>query len=469
MWERLSYYGMRALLVLFMTEQVARGGLGLTKETATAIYGLYTAGVYLAALPGGWMADRLLGGQRAVWLGGCLIAAGHFTLGLPWHQAFFLGLILVVLGTGLLKPNISTLVGSLYPEGGARRDSGFTLFYMGINLGAFLGPLVCSALGEKVNWHYGFAAAGFGMVLGLVQFRLTRHRLGDAGRHPSHPSADPTRDWILLGTGLVALLAAFVAVASGWLALDPIRLGRWTTVLITGMAVAYFAWVFLLGGLAPVEKKRVGVIAVLFVTSALFWSGFEQVGSSLNLFGRDHTQRLIAAWNWEFPAGWLQSVNALFVIVFAPVVAALWLFLGRRDRDPSLPVKAAVALFLLAAGFLVMNWASQRALAAGRVWPTWLITTYLLHTLGELCLSPVGLSAVTKLAPARLVGQMMGIWFLGAALGNLVAGLFAGEVTGDSLASMPGRFLQVAGLAGATGLVLIFAAKPIRRLMGGVH
>ena len=464
----MSYYGMRALLVLFMTDQIAHGGMGLTTETAGAIYGLYTAGVYLAALPGGWIADRLLGAQRAVWIGGLLIAAGHFTLGVPSTTTFFLGLMLVVLGTGLLKPNISVLVGRLYPEGGARRDSGFTLFYMGINVGALLGPLVCSSLGEKANWHYGFAAAGVGMVAGLITFHYTRCNLGDAGLKPEQASLAPARHWGIVGLVLAGLVVVFALAAAGVITINPVRLGGITARLIVGMAVLYFAWVFLFGGLDATEKKRVAVIGVLFIASAMFWAGYEQVGSSLNLFGRDHTQRFFAWFNWEFPAGWLQSVNPLFVILFAPLMAALWLWLARRDIAPSLPVKFAWGLLLLGVGFLVMVVASQRVLSAGKVWPTWLIATYLAHTIGELCLSPVGLSSVTKLAPSRLVGQMMGIWFLGTALGNLIAGLFAGEVTGDKIDSMPSRFLQVAMTTGGAGLLLLLCSKPIRKLMGGV-
>ncbi|MCC6231672.1 MAG: peptide MFS transporter [Verrucomicrobiales bacterium] len=466
MWERLSYYGMRALLVLFMVDQVKNGGLGFTDETATAIYGLYTASVYLAALPGGWIADRLLGAQRAVWFGGILIAAGHFALGFPTIQTFFLGLLLVILGTGLLKPNVSTLVGSLYPEGGARRDAGFTLFYMGINLGAALGPLVCSTLGEKINWHYGFTAAGVGMLAGLIQFRLTRHHLGEAGLRPPHPSTNPRRLWNVLAIAL-GLLALVVTLAfAGILRPDPIRLARGTTFVIVGLAVAYFAWAFLGAGLTSLEKKRLSVILILFIASAMFWSGFEQAGSSLNLFAERHTQRVWAG--FEIPAGWFQSLNAAFVILLAPVAAAAWMAFARANRQPPLAAKIAFGLVLLAAGFLVLAVGARAALASGPVWPTWLIATYLLHTVGELLLSPVGLSSVTKLAPARLGGQVMGIWFLATSLGNLLAGLFASEVTGDNAAAMPARFLQVVLTAGGTGLLLLVFTKPIRRLTHGI-
>ncbi|MCC7377462.1 MAG: peptide MFS transporter [Verrucomicrobiales bacterium] len=467
MWERLSYYGMRALLVLFMVDQVQKGGLGFTDEVATSIYGLYTAGVYLAALPGGWLADRLLGAQRAIGYGGILIAAGHFSLGIPRIEAFFLGLVLVVLGTGLLKPNISTLVGQLYPEGGARRDAGFTLFYMGINLGAALGPLVCSTLGEKLNWHYGFTAAGVGMVLGLVQFRLTRRNLGPIGMVPKFAPAELRRDRILAVAGLVAIALVVGLSLAGVIQLDPVKLARRTTVVIVGLAVVFFAWAFFGAGLTVIEKKRVAVIAILFVASAMFWSGFEQAGSSLNLFAERHTQRVMAG--FEVPAGWFQSLNAAFIILLAPAAAILWVRLSQHGKNPSITTKMSWGLMLLAAGFLVLAIGSKAAIRTGPVWPIWLIATYLLHTFGELFLSPVGLSSVTKLAPPRLVGQMMGVWFLATSLGNLIAGQFAAEVSGDNTQAMPWRFFQVVLTAGGTGLLLLLFVRPIRRLMEGVR
>lgn len=468
MWERLSFYGMRALLVLFMVDSVNHGGLGLTDEVATAIYGLYTAGVYLSALPGGWIADRLLGARRAIWIGGILITTGHFVLAFPQQEVFFLGLLLLVLGTGLLKPNISTLVGQLYPEGGARRDAGFTIFYMGINLGAMLGPLICSYLGEGFHWHYGFAAAGVGMAAGLVQFKLTQHSLGEIGLPPA-PRAGAGADWAILGLSLAALSAVVVLAMSGVLVIDPVYLAHRTTMVISGLAVAYFVWASFFAGLNPTELKRVGVIAVLFLVSALFWAGYEQAGSSLNLFAERYTVRDLPGVNFVIKTGWFQSFSAGAVIVLAPLVAWLWVRLAQRGISPSLPAKFAVALLFLASGFLVMVVASQRALSHGPVWPTWLMTTYVLHVLGELCLSPVGLSSVTKLAPQRLVGQMMGVWFLATSLGNLLAGLFAGEVSGGNASAMPERYLLVVMILGGAGLLLLLFAKPIRNLMSGVE
>lgn len=461
MWERFSYYGMRALLVLFMVDSV-RGGMGLSDANATAIYGLYTAGAYLAALPGGWIADRLWGARRSVWIGGIIIAAGHFLLAVPATKTFFLGLILIVIGTGLLKPNISALVGTLYPEGGSRRDAGFTIFYMGINLGAALGPLVCSALGERLNWHAGFAAAGVGMILGLIQFHFTKRHLGEAGDAPGVHGERPTQlTRFLAGTLLVGVIASTALGLFGVIRFDPVILAKRTTVTIVLIAVLYFAGIFLLGSLTSAEKKRVSVVILLFLGSALFWAGFEQSGSSFNLFAERYTDRQIGG--WTLPAGWFQSLGPVFVISLAPLIATLWIKLDKHKIEPSIPAKFGVALLFLASGFAVMSAASSVVVRSGPVLPVWLISTYLLHTIGELFLSPVGLSSVTKLAPQRFVGQMMGTWFLATSLGNLIAGLLAGRFDTASVGRMPSQYLEMAWMPLISGAVLMLLARPIQR------
>jgi POT family proton-dependent oligopeptide transporter len=466
MWERFSYYGMRALLVLFMVDAV-RGGMGMDDRTATAIYGLYTAAVYLMSLPGGWLGDRLLGAQRAVWHGGVIIALGHFTLALPWAQTFYLGLVFVVVGSGVLKPNMSGLVADLYPEGGARRDAGFTIFYMGVNLGAALGPMVCGWLAEAYGWHWGFAAAGIGMILGLIQFRLTRHRLDAAGvRRGNETPLHPVERIFLFGGVALAMLVAASALA-GWIKLNPVLLAKGMTYVILAIAVAFFAGVFLFGRLTGSEKQRVAMILVLFLASALFWAGFEQAGSSFNLFAERYTQRYLAWFHYEVPSAWFQALGPVFIIACAPMFASLWVWLARRNLDPSIPVKFGLGLLLLGAGFLVMAWASEVA-AGGKVWPTWLIATYLVHTFGELCLSPVGLSSVTKLAPRRLTGQMMGIWFLGTSLGNLIAGLLAGEFNPGSIQGWSVLYLKIIILPAAAGLLLMLFSRRLKRLMADV-
>jgi len=474
MWERFSYYGMRALLVLFMTDQVMTGGMGLTDRTATAIYGIYTALVYVVALPGGWIADRLLGAQKAVFFGGIIIMSGHFVLAIPSQEAFFLGLILVVTGTGLLKPNVSAVVGELYPAHDARRDGGFSIFYMGINLGAFMGPLICGTLGQSENygWHWGFAAAGVGMLFGVIQFWMTKHHLGTAGLHPAG-SGDPVidsarrkRGWA--GVAIVggALATLVVVGLSGGLDLDPIRISAQSTKVIIGMAVAFFAYVLLLGGLSSEEKKRIVALIILLMGCSMFWSGFEQAGSSLNFFADRYTQ---LEFSWiSIPSTWFQSVNALFIFMFAPVFAWLWVALAKRNLNPSTPAKFGFGLILLGVGFLVMVAAASIVANGDKAMPTWLIMTYLLHTFGELALSPVGLSVTTKLAPKRFVGQMMGMWFLATAIGNLIAGQIAGEFDAENIAAFPDQYMSIVLTAGGAGLIMLLLTKPIKKLMCGV-
>ncbi len=464
MWERMSYYGMRALLVLFMVDQVQRGGMGLSDEIATAIYGVYTAAVYLVALPGGWMADRLLGGQRAVWVGGVIIMSGHFVLAIPSVAAFYLGLLLVVMGTGLLKPNISALVGQLYAPTDPRRDGGFTLYYLGINVGAFIGPLVCGKLADY-NWHYGFAAAGVGMFFGLVQFHFTREYLGEAGARPEAALSPTWRRMAWLG--VVACLATcavvYAAALGGAIELNARAIAGASAWVILAVAAIYFILLLFYGGLTSRERLRMVGIIVLFFGAVMFWAGFEQSGSSLNLFAERYTIREFGG--FRFPAEWFQSLNPFFIIVLGPLFAMLWTALARRNLDPSTPLKFAFGLIQLGLGFLVMIGAATLVARGNPVLPTWLFFTYLLHTTGELCLSPVGLSAVTRLAPRKYVGQMMGIWFLGASLGSLIAGLIAGEFDPEALGDMPGLYWQIVLTTVGSGLILAVCLKPLKKCM----
>jgi POT family proton-dependent oligopeptide transporter len=464
-WERFSFYGLRALLQLFMVTAAVKGGLGFSDPKAGAIYGLYTSFVYLTALPGGWLADRLLGQRRAVFVGGCIIALGHFSMAIPRTATFFLGLGLIVCGTGLLKPNVSTMVGELYPEGGARRDAGFSIFYMGINLGAFVAPLICGPLGERVNWHYGFAAAGFGMVLGLIQYVLGGRHLGDAGLKPNAGIDPAERRKSLRILGVTVLLIAVLAGTVYALGFTAQQLAGTMGIIIVTLAIVYLLFQLIAGGLDPVEKKKMVVIFILFLFSALFWSGFEQAGSSLTLFAQRLTDRHVLG--WEIPTSTLQAVNPVLIILLAPAFAALWVSLSKTGKEPSAPAKFSFGLLLVGLGFLVMAGAAVLTRGgAHQVSPVWLLLTYLLHTCGELCLSPVGLSTVTKLAPHRKVSQMMGIWFMSIALGNLIAGLVAGRFSSYPLPQIFG--LVFATTAGA-GLILAILIKPIRRLMGDVH
>ncbi|MBB4639121.1 peptide MFS transporter [Longimicrobium terrae] len=479
LWERFSYYGIRPLLVLFMTAAVTTGGFALPREQASAIVGIYAASVYLASLPGGWVADRLLGLRRAIFWGGVLIALGHLSIGFSaflGRGAFFVGLILIVLGTGLLKPNISAIVGDLYPEGGARRDAGFSIFYMGINIGALVAPLITGFLGEdqeRFGWHYGFGAAGVGMVIGLIYYSLTAQKtLGNIGTEPTrHP--DPAVDArqrrnMTIGLGIFLGILALVVVMgmSGMLNFNPVTVAENMSYVMLTMAVVYFAYLFLAGGLTRDEMKRVAVIIVLFVFAVIFWAAFEQAPTSLTLFAADFTDRTIGG--WEMPVTWLQAANSFFVIALAPVFAAIWVGLARRRGDLSSPAKFTLGLVFAAMGFGLMILAANTVLAGGpgtkvAVW--WLIGSYFLQTVGELCLSPVGLSSMTKLAPRKFSGQMMGVWFMAAALGNLIAGIVGGHVNPENPQDMPALFTRTTLSLLIAAAVLAALIIPIRRMM----
>ena len=418
MWERFSYYGMRAFLILYMTAPAAAGGLGFADKRAASIYGTYTGSVWAAAILGGLVADRLLGQYRSVLIGGIIIALGHFTLAFKALPFFYTGLALIVAGTGLLKPNVSTLVGSLYEPGDTRRDAGFSIFYMGINVGAFIGPLIAGYLAQRVDWHVGFACAGVGMAAGLVQYVLGKKRLQPAlDRLSAQPRA-----------------AASAEAAAG------------------GSA-----------GFTAAEWKRMGAIVILFLFAALFWGAYEQAGSTLNLFADRFTR--LSMLGVSFPSSWFQSVQPIFVILLAPAFAWLWMRLG--PREPSSPAKFAWGLVFMGLSFLVLVPAGSMARSGTgiRVSPMWLIVSYFISELGELCLSPVGLSVVTKLAPVRIVGLMMGVWFLSNALGNKLAGWAAGFFSSMPLDKL---FGIVAAVTLLSGVLMFLLVRPVRRLMGGV-
>jgi proton-dependent oligopeptide transporter, POT family len=468
MWERFTYYGMRAVLVLFLVAAVSSGGFGLDDKTATAIYGLYTAGVYLAALPGGWIADRLIGARRAVLIGGVAIALGNALLAVSaTPRGFYLGLVVIVLGVGLLKPNVSVMVAELYPEGGARLDAGFTVFYMGINLGATLGPLVVAEAQQLIGPRAGFGAAAVCMALGVLQYHLTQGQLGRAGQWS--PAAAGAKPWLPLWLAVGISTLVLAACSFGWIALDPVGIAQASIWVIATVALLYFAYLFLAANLSAEEKRRVLVVAVLFLGSALFWAGYEQAGSSLNLFAERYTDRTLRAIHFVIPAGWFQSLNPAFVITFAPIVAWVWIALAKRHLNPSAPAKFAIGVMLMGSGFLVMAAASAIVASGSKVLPYWLICTYLLHTFGELCLSPVGLSYVTKLSPKRFVGQLMGMWFLSLSLGNLAAGQIAGEFDANHIAAMPGQYLHIVYFTVGLGAALLALSLPVRKLMGNVQ
>ncbi|MES1256540.1 MAG: peptide MFS transporter, partial [Acidobacteriota bacterium] len=473
-------YGMRGFLILYMTAGANLGGLGLSTSTAAAVYGTYTSMVYLMSLPGGWIADRLLGQRRAVLYGGLLIAAGHYTLAVPTPAAFYAGLTGIVLGTGLLKPNISVIVGQLYAADDDRRDAGFSLFYMGINLGAFVGPLLTGFLAQdagfrawlagmgfdpNASWHWGFGAAGVGMTLGLVQYMLGSRRLGEAGMHPAAPASPAAaatlqRRAVVAIVGSVVMLGALAgSIAAGWLPVTPEQISNSYGYLLLGVTVVFFGWLFLDREWTSAERKRLYLIGVFFVAAALFFSVFEQAGSTLNLFADRASSNTILG--RTFPSSWYQSLNALFIIAFAPVFAWLWVRMGHGQ--PASPTKFSFGLVGVGLGFLLLVPASRISAHGIPVSPLWLTATYLVHTFAELCLSPVGLSSMTKLAPPRIVSLMMGVWFLGASVGNFLGGLAA---TFYESMPLPQLFTMVALLPVAAGVLMFLFRKPLTSLIG---
>ncbi|MCA9310987.1 MAG: oligopeptide:H+ symporter [Phycisphaerales bacterium] len=526
MWERFSYYGMRALFVLFLIGSVDKlvpiksqseelvantnPGFGWGDGNAYSLYAVYTFMAYLTSILGGVVADRFLGTHRSMIVGGWIIALGHiclacmaffpFELGTPVSldhgsgalMAFLLGCSLIVIGTGFFKPCVSVMVGQLYGEGDARRDSGFTIFYMGINLGAFFSPLVAGWLASRVGWHWGFGSAAVGMLAGLACYQMLRPRyLKGIGLAPEVEVRQRSKGLVALMTvGVLAIpllpLALFVFgglddILSGWAKLTA-SFGVWRMAgTITGLLLAS-CWVFLILQ-KPAERSRLAVILILaFIGNIFFWTAFEQAGSTLNVFAERNTDRTI--WGLledGFPAAFYQSVNPLAILIFAPIFSWLWLFLARRKKDPSTPMKFAIGLWLLGLGFLAMVFGALRARNGELTGPHWLLITYVVTTWGELCLSPVGLSMVTKLAPKRLQSLMMGLWFFSLALSNLSAGLVArysvdfvsqdGEPAKKTflIDGLPGFFLMLVLFPIAAG-VLIFVISPwIKKLMRGVH
>ena len=434
MWERMSYYGMRALLVLYMTGAVTgfNPGLGWSQVESQAIYGIYSGMVYFMVVPGGWIADNILGHQKAVLIGALIIALGHFTLAIPIEQTFFLGLIFVVLGTGLLKGNISTIVGQLYEGQDDKRDSGYTIFYMSINIGSTLGFLICSYLGEKIGWHWGFGAAGIGMAFGVIQYIKHRHLLGDAGMHPNEMPDDKRKKLTTyLKVSLVGMFMVIGAGLFGFFTIDPRFFAEQFAYFLTIIAGLYFVYLFLFAGLNAAERKNLILLFLLFVGAAAFWSGFDQSAGSLNIFARDYTDLSIVG--YEIPVGWLQFANPVIVVLFAPIFAGIWAQLARKNLDPSLPIKFAIGLLFMALSFLIMIVAVNIALESSPVGMQWLLLTYLFQTWGELALSPIGLSAFSRYGPKRYMGQMLGLWFLASAIGGVLAGLLGGEALDGGL------------------------------------
>src|SRR6476660_2344417 len=471
MWERFSFYGIRPMLIAFMIVALSDGGVfGFDRETAGSILGIYAASVYLTSLPGGWIADRWLGLRSAIWYGGLFIALGHLSIafsGILGKPVFFLGLVFIVMGTGLLKPNISACGGDLYRDKGARRDAGFSIFYMGINLGATLGPLVTGFLRGHAGYHYGFGAAGVGMLAGVVTYRLrAKGTLGPIGTKSSGTPAQKRTVKMFVAAFCIAVIAVIALASSGIITINAKAVAHNMVYVEVGAAALYFIYLFLFASLNTDEKKRVAVIMVLFVFAAIFWSGFEQAPSSLNLFAKDFTNRNL--FGFEVPFEWMQVVNSTFVVALAPVFAWVWTSLAARNITPSSPAKFSAGLFFAGLGFLIMIAPVRSVVAAGgalKVSMIWLTLSYVLQTIGELSLSPVGLSSMTKLAPEKFGGQMMGVWFLAASLGNLIAGIVGGDVDPEKLEVMTPLFVRTTSSLFIAAAILLLMVKPISRMM----
>ena len=480
MWERFSYYGMRALLVLFLTATFANGGFEMAELDAFTIYGIFTGLVYVTPLIGGVLADKVLGQRKTIYIGGLTMAIGQFLLAasamatdgdLSVRQSlFFTGLGVLILGNGFFKPNISTMVGELYDNNDPRKDGGFTIFYMGINLGAFLSPLVAGYLGEQISWEYGFMSAGAGMLLGTIWFFARSHTLGNIGMPPK-VKADRNRlaikDWIIIVLYTSLLVGIVFGFIKGWgnIASDT---QTWIIRIVAILGGGYLVFNIVRGTNGKTEWSRVAVIFVLAIFNIFFWSGFEQAGTTFTVFARDNTQRIIG--NWEIPATWFQSINAIFIVLFAPLFSILWLKLDKKKLNPNTPMKFVWGLLLLAFGFVIMAIASQRADGGNLVSPLWLIMVFMLHTFGELCLSPIGLSMVTKLSPHKLVSTMMGVWMFSFAAGNFVASQM--KAISLSLENSLGRevpvFWFIAIETTIAALILLTLTPWLKRMMKGI-
>ena len=470
MWERFSYYGMRALLILYLTKHWE-----FTDATSYLIYGAYTSLVYIMPVFGGMLADQILGSKKAVTYGAILLVFGHLGMTVESNeQIFYLSLALIVSGVGFLKPNISTMVGALYEEGDPRRDSGFTIFYMGINIGAFTATLLCGYLGEQVGWAYGFGAAGIGMLFGLIIFLWGQKYLEGLAEPPSNKYLQKMNgisyeSWAYI-SGIFMVLVTWFLVQNSQL------VGQ----LLGGFGAIFIgAWLlYALFRCAPDERDRLIVVGILILFSLIFWALFEQAGSSLNILTDRGVNRVI--FGWEVPASMFQSLNAGFIFTIAPLFAMLWIALAKRNMEPSTPIKFSIGIIFVGLGFLALVYGmrSSEGLQTGVIW---IILIYLLHTLGELCLSPVGLSSVTKLSPQRIVGFMMGMWFFASAAGNYVAGLIARATASDSSGvsndvfdltqkqSFMDVYTDVGLMAIGCGIFLAILTPYLKKLMHGAN
>jgi proton-dependent oligopeptide transporter, POT family len=469
MWERFCYYGMRALLAFYVVQQFHK-----PQSEASIGYGAFTALIYAAGIFGGHVADRLLGYRRSIMLGGIIMAAGEFLLMVPNEQVFLLGLATIVVGNGLFKPNISVVVGKLYKPDDARRDSGFTIFYMGINLGAFLAPIFCARISywlsptDQPDYRYGFMLAGIGMIAGLIVFGLGTPLLRGRAEPPPHRQGFRTVFSVAIGC-LLAIYPVYALLSHN-------KVVGYSLVALAAAASLYLLYIGFKND--KIVRQRIFALLLLLACNVVFWASFEQAGNALNFFALNHIHHLSLG-DWTMVPEEFQSVNALGIILLGPVFAALWVWLARRHANPSIPTKFGLGLVQVGLGFALLLWGIQTADDAGKIPWIWLVGLYLIHTTGELCVSPVGLSMVTKLAPAQMTGLVMGAWFLSIACANFAAGLFSriagqvevGEETATGASSL-GRYVDaftpIVWMSISVGVALVIVSKFVNKLMHGV-
>jgi len=476
MWERFSYYGMRALLTLYLTAELANGGFGLSREESLTMYAIFTGLVYLTPILGGWVADKLLGKRKTVYIGGLVMAVGQFLLAASGFLAhsldpvtrlfvFNFGLGVLIIGNGFFKPNISTIVGDFYDDNDPRKDSAFNIFYMGINLGAILGPFIAGALGENVQWGYGYLAAGIGMLIGVLWMKTREATLEDKGLPPNTPESKLVldgKDWRDIFTYAIGLIISTFVIVYVW-GMLPDSVTSIVSYIGFIAGVLGLGYVIYQGTSGSAEWSRMIVILILAFFNIAFWAGFEQAGGTMNLFAKENTDRLI--FGWDMPATWFQNINPIAILIFAPIFSIMWLKLDAMKFNPRTPIKFAIGLFLGAVGFWIMTQASHAADGGNLVSPWWLVVVYVVLTLGELMLSPIGLSMITKLAPRKLVSVVMGLWMASFAAGNYLAGMMESILHKYDFELYPFITMLMLG----SGVCLLILSPFLNRSMKGIH
>ncbi len=476
MWERFSYYGMRALLTLYLTAELIGGGFGLDRAAALETYAIFTGLVYLTPILGGWIADSFLGKRKTVYIGGFVMAVGQFLLAASAFMSstldvdtrlflFNFGLGVLIIGNGFFKPNISTIVGDFYEDNDPRKDSAFNIFYMGINLGAILGPFIAGALGENVEWGWGFFSAGIGMIIGVIWLFFRENTLEKNGLPPNSPSDKlilDGKDWRDIITYSLALVVSTLAIIYIW-GMIPNSITYYLVILGFIGIIGGLGYVIFKGTNGSDEWSRMGVILVLAFFNVVFWAGFEQAGGTMNLFAAENTNRLVGG--WEIPASWFQNINPIAILIFASLFSVMWLKLDAIKLNPRTPIKFALGMFFGAIAFYVMAMASNLAVGGNLVSPMWLVVVYVILTIGELMLSPIGLSMITKLAPKKLVSVVMGLWMASFAAGNYLAGMLESILHKYELPLYP----FIASLMLGTGIVLLILSPLLNKAMKGIH